>query len=197
MQTFLHVGCGPQTKAGLKGFKHDDWNEIRFDIDASVNPDIVGTLTDMSRVETASMDALYSSHNIEHLFPHEVPVALKEFHRVLKPGGFVVLTCPDLQSVCQAVAQDQLLEPLYDSPAGPISAIDILFGHRGYIAQGNHYMAHKCGFTFKALCGTFAEAGFKSTFGGRGLKSFDLWLVAFKQDLPTEEVRSIGSHFLP
>ncbi len=197
MQSFLHVGCGPQTKAGLKGFNNENWKEIRFDIDEKVNPDIVGTLTDMSRVETASMDALYSSHNIEHLFPHEVPVALKEFHRVLKPDGFVVLTCPDLQSVCQAVAQDQLLEPLYESPAGPISAIDILYGHRGYIAQGNHYMAHKCGFTFKALCGAFAEAGFKSTFGGRGLKSFDLWLVAFKQDLPPDDVRKIGSTYLP
>lgn len=112
MQSFLHVGCGPQTKAGLKGFNTDDWKEIRFDIDEKVHPDIVGTLTDMSGVETASMDAIFSSHNIEHLFPHEVPVALKEFSRVLKPTGFVVITCPDLQSVCQAVAQDQLLEPL-------------------------------------------------------------------------------------
>ena len=197
MQRFLHVGCGLQTKAGLKGFKQEGWNEIRFDIDEQVKPDIVGTLTDMASVQTASMDALYSSHNIEHLFPHEVPVALNEFYRVLKPEGFVVLTCPDLQSVCQAVVQDQLLEPLYESPVGPISAIDILYGHRGYIAQGNHYMAHKCGFTFKALCGAFADAGFKSTFGGRGLKSYDLWLVAFKQDLPAEDVQRIGSQFLP
>lgn len=197
MQRFLHVGCGLQTKAGLKGFKQEGWNEIRFDIDEQVKPDIVGTLTDMASVQTASMDALYSSHNIEHLFPHEVPVALNEFYRVLKPEGFVVLTCPDLQSVCQAVVQDQLLEPLYESPVGPISAIDILYGHRGYIAQGNHYMAHKCGFTFKALCGAFADAGFKSTFGGRGLKFYDLWLVAFKQDLPAEDVQRIGSQFLP
>jgi len=49
------------------------------DIDQSVNPDIVGTMTDMSQVQGASVDALFSSHNIEHLYPHEVPVALADF----------------------------------------------------------------------------------------------------------------------
>jgi hypothetical protein len=44
-----------------------------------LNPDIVGTMTDMSAVADASVDALFSSHNIEHLYPHEVPVALAEF----------------------------------------------------------------------------------------------------------------------
>ena len=97
------------------------------------------------------MQAIFSSHNIEHIYPHEVNVALKEFLRVLTPDGFVVLTCPDLQSVCEAVANNKLLEPLYVSPAGPISPIDILYGHRGFIAQGNHFMAHRCGFTSSSL----------------------------------------------
>jgi hypothetical protein len=146
MKSFLHVGCGPQNKSCLKGFNTDDWKEIRFDIDQSVNHDIQGTLIDMGDVKNASVNAIYSSHNIEHIFPHEVPIALKEFHRVLTDDGMVVITCPDLQSVCEAVAKDKLLDALYTSPAGPISAIDILYGHRGYIAQGNIYMAHKCGF---------------------------------------------------
>ena len=47
--------------------------------------------------------------------PHEVPIALREFYRVLKEDGMVVITCPDLQSVCEAVVQDKLLEPLYKS----------------------------------------------------------------------------------
>ena len=85
MKSFLHVGCGPQNKSSLKGFNNDSWKEIRFDIDKSVKPDIEGTLTDMKLVETGSVDALYSSHNIEHIFPHEVPVAIREFHRVGLP----------------------------------------------------------------------------------------------------------------
>ena len=135
MKTLLHVGCVPQYKSQIKGFDNENWKEIRFDIDEKVNPDIVGTLIDMSEVETNSVDAIYSSHNIEHVFPHEVPIVLKEFYRVLKDDGMVVLRCPDLQSVCQAVVDDKLLQPLYESPAGPISPIDILYGHRPYSSR--------------------------------------------------------------
>ena len=109
MKTFLHVGCGPQNESQIKGFDNDDWKEIRFDIDENVNPDIVGTLTDMKLVKTGSVDAVYSSHNIEHIFPHEVPIALKEFYRVLKDDGIVVITCPDLQSICEAVVNDKII----------------------------------------------------------------------------------------
>ena len=160
MKTFLHVGCGDEPQSNIVGFNNDNWNEIRLDIDESVNPDIVGTLTDMQSVEAGSVDAVYSSHNIEHIFPHEVPVALSEFYRVLKEDGIVVITCPDLQSVCEEVVKDKLLEPLYDSPKGPISPIDILYGHRQPIAEGNEYMAHKGGFTYSTLDKAFFEAGF-------------------------------------
>jgi hypothetical protein len=72
MKTFLHVGCNWQNRSGLKGFDSVEWREIRFDIDPSVYPDIVGTLTDMHAVATGSVDAIYSAHNIEHVFPHVV-----------------------------------------------------------------------------------------------------------------------------
>ena len=129
MKTFLHVGCGPKRKdRTTAGFA--EWSELRFDIDESVQPDLVGTMTDMSSVSTESVDAVFSSHNIEHLYPHEVPVALSEFLRVLKPDGFAVITCPDLQAVCALVAEDKLTEPAYTSPAGLIAPLDILYGHR-------------------------------------------------------------------
>ena len=127
MKTFLHVGCGPQTKIGLKGFDNDQWKEVRFDIDKTVNPDIVGTLLDMSKVASNSVEAVYSSHNIEHVYPHQVPIVVKEFLRVLKDDGVVVLTCPDLQSVCDAILKDKLYDPLYETP-DPIAPIDILYG---------------------------------------------------------------------
>jgi ubiquinone/menaquinone biosynthesis C-methylase UbiE len=151
----------------------------------------------MSLVASDSFDAVFSSHNIEHIFPHEVPLALAEFYRVLKPNGIVVITCPDLQVVCEAVAQDKLLEPLYQSPAGPISPIDILYGHRGYIEQGNHFMAHKCGFTYRALGEAFLSSGFKEIYGGRRPANFDLWLVAFKADTSLEEAEETAAKFLP
>ena len=197
MKTFLHVGCGPQNQSSCLGFNYDNWKEIRFDIDKNVNPDIEGTLTDMKLVKTGSVDAVYSSHNIEHIFPHEVPIALSEFYRVLKEDGLVVITCPDLQSVCEAVLQDKLLEPLYESDIGPISPIDILYGHRGFIAQGNEYMAHKGGFTYSVLDRVFYEAGFKARCGGRRLEAYDLFLVAFKQKKSEEEIKKIVIPFNP
>ena len=201
MKTFLHVGCGPETKSQTRGFNNDGWKEIRFDIDKNVNPDIVGTLTDMKLVKTGSMDAVYSSHNIEHVYAHEVRIALKEFYRVLKDDGIVVITCPDLQSVCEAVVKDKLLEPFYETEEGrhPISPIDILYGWRIPIAQGNEYMAHKCGFTYSALNSSFFEVGFKARYGGRFPEEgqHNLWLVAFKEELPEEEIKKIAIPFFP
>ena len=197
MKKLLHVGCGGENKNSLKGFNSSSWNEIRLDIDKNVHPDIVGTLTDMKLVESASVDALYSSHNIEHIFPHEVPIALHEFNRVLRDDGFVVITCPDLVSVCEAVVNDQLMEPLYVSDAGPISPIDILYGYRESIQQGKIYMAHKTGFTYKSLLKAFQEAGFQSFIGGSRPKQFDLFLLASKNNRTEEDLKKASLEFLP
>ena len=197
MKTFLHVGYGLQNKSSCFGFNNDNWKEIRLDFDKNVNPDIVGTMTDMKSVETGSVDAVYSSHNIEHIFPHEVPIALREFYRVLKEDGIVVITCSDLQSVGEAIAQDKLLEPLYESPGGTVTAFDILYGHRKTTAYGNIYMIHKAGFTYSLLNKAFYEAGFKARYGGRRPRGCDLFLVAFKQKIPEEEIKEIGNPFIP
>ena len=195
MNTFLHVGCGPKRKdRTTAGFA--DWKELRFDIDESVLPDLVGTMTDMSSVASASVNAVFSSHNIEHLYPHEVPKALAEFVRVLSADGFAVITCPDLQSVCALIAQDKLTEPAYTSPAGPIAPLDILYGHRASMAQGNLYMAHRCGFTERVLTATLQTAGFASVASlKRGAPFFDLWALASKSPRSEEEIKSLAKTF--
>lgn len=197
MPTFLHVGCGPKHKdRTTRGFNTAEWTELRLDIDQTVDPDIVGTMTDMSAVADASVDAIFSSHNIEHLYPHEVPLALKEFLRVLKPDGFAVITCPDLQSVCALVAEDKLTEPAYTSPAGPITPLDILYGHRPPMARGNLYMAHRCGFTKKVLSATLQAAGFQAVGARARPQVFDLWSLASKSPRSEAEMRTlIAEHF--
>ena len=199
MQTFLHVGCGPKRKdQTTRGFNSPDWNELRLDIDRSVQPDIIGTMTDMSAVPDASVDAVFSSHNIEHLYPHEVPVALAEFKRVLKPDGFVVITCPDLQSVCALVAQDKLTEAAYTVPAGPITPLDILYGWRLPMARGNLYMAHRCGFTQKVLSGTLQAAGFATVAASRREHPYyDLWALATKAALDETALRVLAAGHFP
>ena len=197
IKTFLHVGCGPARKENTTAeFSSGSWHELRFDIDANVNPDYIGTMTDMSAIEDSSVDAIYSSHNIEHLYAHEVADALLEFKRVLNQDGFLVLTCPDLQEVAKLVAEDKLLEPAYTSPAGPIAPLDILYGFRPSIAHGNTYMAHRCGFTETVLRGTLAANGFASVATMRRPAAFDLWAIASIPALSEERLRDIAqSHF--
>ena len=189
--------CSGPPQVERKGLDSPSWQEIRFDIDPACAPDILGTVVDMSGVADASVDAIYSAHNIEHVYPHEVPLVLKEFLRVLSTDGFVVLTCPDLQSVCEHVARDRLLETLYVSPSGPIAPLDVLYGHRPSLAAGQHYMAHKCGFTFSALSGLFLNLGFGKVFGGRRPQAFDLWLIACKQKKSDVEMRQLAAEHLP
>jgi len=193
----LHIGCGPKRKdQTLPAFQSNDWQEVRLDIDESVAPDIIGTMTDMSSVKTGSMDALFSSHNVEHLYPHEVPVAFAEFYRVLNDDGFAIITCPDLQSVAALIAEDKLLEAAYVSPAGPITPLDILFGHRASIERGNLYMAHHVGFTQKVLAGTLRAAGFGSVATIRRPEKFDLWAFAMKRSVAEEDLRKTAQRYL-
>ncbi len=160
----LHVGCGHADPMKLPAafFTPGEWRETRLDIDPSVAPDIVSSITDMSAVATMSYDAVWSSHNIEHLARHEVPVALAEFHRVLRPGGFALIATPDLRQAAALIAEGRLEEPAYVSPAGPIAPIDILYGFGAAIAQGNAFMSHRTGFTAQSLKRVLTEAGFAS-----------------------------------
>jgi hypothetical protein len=200
MQRLLHIGCGPKRKdRTTRGFNTAAWHEIRLDIDPTVQPDVTGTMTDMGAVSSGSVDAIFSSHNIEHLYPHEVPVALAEFHRVLADSGFAVITCPDLQSVCALIAEDKLTEAAYTSPAGPIAPLDILYGFRPSMAQGNLYMSHRCGFTRKVLHGTLQSSGFASvaTLARGRAPFFDLWALASKSVRTDEEMRSLAALHFP
>lgn len=197
MKRLLHVGCGPQDKTSLHGFCAPDWAETRLDIDPAVRPDILASMTDLGGVPRASFDALYSSHSIEHVYPHEVPGILAQFARLLVDDGFVVITCPDLQSVCERVAQGNLAEPLYVSGMGPIAAIDILYGHRASIAAGNAFMAHRGGFTAATLTAALSAAGFRTAVVLRRPACFDLWAVAWKQARPDALAARQAEPFLP
>jgi SAM-dependent methyltransferase len=181
MRQVLHVGCGQATiKKMPDGFQDGSWQEIRFDINPGVGPDIVGTITDMTGVQDGSVDAVYSSHNIEHVYAHEVRGVLREFRRVLKPEGFAVVTCPDAQAVAAHVAEGRLEDPLYVSPSGPISALDILYGHGAAIAGGEVYMAHRTAFTGLTLAGALRDSGFAMIGMRRRPPQLDLWTIGTK-----------------
>jgi SAM-dependent methyltransferase len=176
-KVLLHVGCGERDHRLLPDFlTGPEWNEVRFDIDPDVDPDVVGTIVDMVNVESESADALWSSHNLEHIFDHEVALALGEFHRVLRPGGTAYVQVPDLEAPAREILKGRLDRTFYESPAGPIRPLDMLYGLGSSIATGKHYMAHRCGFTRQTLSSRMRKVGFATVHVIS--KDYSLWATA-------------------
>jgi SAM-dependent methyltransferase len=183
-RVLVNVGCGPRNGNTLPRY-FDTWRQLRVDVDASVQPDILADLTDLSPIPDGSADAIWAAHCIEHLFAHQVKAALLEFRRVLREDGFVCVIVPDLQIVAQYVAADRLHEPLYDSPAGPVTAHDILFGFGAAIAAGRTSMAHRCGFTPGMLQRCFNQLPYGEVLLRR--RSAELELVAVARASPARD----------
>ena len=197
-RVFLHVGCGNSRKPNVgRGFLGDEWQEVRLDIDPAATPDIVSSILSMPMVPTGALDAVYCAHNIEHLYPHEVPIALAEFLRVLKPDGILVLACPDLQALGQLIAADRLDEYIVFPNIGPVAALDIIYGFRPALAQGNFFMAHRTGFTLRTLVESARSAGFRSVIGKRVPLTLELWMVATKTLVEENELQQLAEIHLP
>jgi predicted SAM-dependent methyltransferase len=195
----LHVGCGHATieYIAVAGFRKSNWREIRLDADKSVAPDIIGTMTEMPAVPTAVVDAIFSSHGIEHLYWHDVPRALAEFHRVLTKDGFVVVTCPDLQAAAQMIAEDRLFDTAYISSAGPITPFDMVYSYRPFVEANPEWMSHHCGFTLTTLVAVLREAAFAQVRGYRYEGGFELWVIASKSPRTVEEMAALAADYLP
>jgi hypothetical protein len=185
----LHVGCSSYSPGRLHGiFRTPAWQEIRLDVDGAQRPDITASVVDMKQwVEDASCDAIWSSHIIEHLSRHEVAPALEEFRRVLTPTGFALIRCPDVEIVAQFIVDGRIDDVIYTSPAGPITPLDMLYGHGAAIARGSQAMRHGTAFTQDLLGRDLAKAGFPEVRATR-TKTFEVWAAAF---MPEADVAGI------
>jgi predicted SAM-dependent methyltransferase len=147
----------------------DDIEEVRLDLDPSKNPDIIASMVDMGDI--GPFDAIYTSHTLEHIHSHEVPVALREFRRVLTDDGFALIFVPDLEGL--TLSNDVL----YESPAGPVTSFDMIYGMRKFLATHPETMAHRTGFTSAILKDALIEAGFGKVTVNR-VPAFNLMAVA-------------------
>lgn len=93
----LHLGCGNEY---LPGFVNVDANP-REHIDLWI--DVRNGLP----FKTGSVDSIYTSQMIEHLFPDELDRFLAECYRVLKFGGGLRILVPNLKSAIVAYSQDR------------------------------------------------------------------------------------------
>ena len=197
MARWLNVGCGPKG-SGLQppGMQTPAWQEVRLDADAAVQPDVLAPAHDLSALGSGCMDAVFTSHCIEHLYLDQALPALREWRRVLRPDGLLLLVCPDLQAAAEMVAQDKLFEVAY---AG-IRPYDIIFSHQGLVAQGraqgHSFMEHKSGYTLSVLRQLVNEAGFAVHAGMRLRPRFELWLLASNSPRSESEMRALAAeHF--
>ncbi len=176
MKRLLHVGCGTSPLPPGYGA----YSEYRLDCDSASNPDILASITAMPMVEDNGFDCVFASHVIEHLHFHEVALAFGEFHRVLKEGGVLEIFVPDLQAIGGRIAMDQLDDPVYICSMGPISPMDMLYGHGASIARGEKAMAHKTGFTGTVLKMALRRAGYEKVDLDRDCGALELRAKAIK-----------------
>lgn len=143
----LNLGCGDKI---LPGYVNVDVAESR----RGLRPDVLCDLRKLTSFEDNTADEILSVHVVEHFWRWEVVDILKEWTRVLKPGGTMFLECPNLLSACYELLQNP------DVNAGP--------GQEGQRSMWVFYgdpswkdplMIHRWGYTPRSLAQVMHEAG--------------------------------------
>lgn len=138
----LHIG-GKQA--------HPDWKIL--DIEPRPEVDFIGNAIDLSQFASDSIDVIYASHVLEHFFYNiddELTTTLREWHRVLKPGGKLLISVPDLKTLCWLYTNPNMM------PMERYHIMRMMFG-----GQTNIYDVHKVGFDFEILGMYLEEVGFR------------------------------------
>ena len=178
-QKVLNVGGNSKTTRMPAHF--DGWQQLYLDIDPRWKPDVLCDARLLSSQPAQQFDAIFCSHNLEHYYAHDGLKVLDGFLHVLIDTGFAEVVVPDIRATMTAMLENSLdiEDPLYQSPAGPISAHDVIYGYGPEIEKsGQDFMAHKTGFTQKSLLATLTRAGFPFVFSQ--LRTFEVRALAFK-----------------
>jgi predicted SAM-dependent methyltransferase len=129
--------------------KRDGWAIL----DALPGPivDYVGNCNDLSFLANESCCEVYASHVLEHLgYNGELQNTLKGIHRILKPGGRVRVSVPDLETLCRIFLHPSL------NTEGRFLVMRMMFGGRA-----TAYDVHYVGLNFEFLGTYLHEAGFR------------------------------------
>ncbi len=109
----LHLGCGKRNFG-------DGW----YHIDQTRYPHTVGKVIYPLGYKDNSADIIYSSHVLEYFDREEVVNVLRDWYRVLKPGGIIRLAVPDFSQLARLYLEkglklDRILGPLYGKMGNP------------------------------------------------------------------------------
>lgn len=188
----LNVGGASKT-IPLPGH-YAGWAHVLLDIAPGKDVDLVADARGLGEFPPSAFDAVYCSHNVEHYYPHEVPLILSGFRHVLKEDGFAEIRVPDLESVLRSMVERGLdiEDALYQSRSGPVSVRDVLYGLGSAIAEGRIYFAHKTGFTQRSLRKALGEAGFAEIHELAPLGGYEIRLAAFQRTPSAARQRALG-----
>jgi ubiquinone/menaquinone biosynthesis C-methylase UbiE len=87
----LHLGCGNRY---LEGYIH-------IDLDTQPHIDYIHDIRTLPMFDDESVDLIYSCGTFVYFDREEALVVLKEWQRVLKPGGRLRTSVPDFESIVQ------------------------------------------------------------------------------------------------
>ena len=170
---------------------YNGWEHHLLDIDPTGKPDIVCDARTMTTLPAGGYDAVWCSHNLEHYWRHDLPRVLAGFLHVLKSDGYAEIRVPDMKAVFEEMLKRpmDIDDVLYESPAGPITVNDVIYGYGRKIAEsGVDFYAHRNGFTHRSLVMALKGAGFGAVFTGSG--PFEISALAFKS-APTPAQRAL------
>jgi predicted SAM-dependent methyltransferase len=115
--------------------------------------------TSLSDFQSETVDLIEHHHMIEHLSLSDFVRAIAEWRRVLKRGGYLVFTCPDITRVCICYLRARLKGALFDSSEEMDYAIKMLVG-----SQEHDGMFHKNHFDSARVRRLLPQEGFKIEF---------------------------------
>ncbi len=136
----LHLGCGKR-----------DFGDGWINITADNLPHVYSHDVTRLPFEDNTAELIYASHLIAYFDQHEIKEVLKEWYRVLKPGGTIRLATPDLNALLVVYAETEELNHII----GPI------FGRWNPSGKDNT-IYHKMVYDYKTLYNVLVEAGFHS-----------------------------------
>jgi predicted SAM-dependent methyltransferase len=143
-------------------------------MDANPGPhvDHVGDARDLSRFQDATFEAVYASHVLEHFgYLTELCAALQEWHRVLKPGGVLYVSVPDLDTLCALLIDRKNL-----TLSERFAVMRMMFG-----GQSSAWDFHKTGLNEDFLKDFLKRTGFVDVRRVRSLGMFeDTSIMSFK-----------------
>jgi len=143
MPRSLHIG-------GIH--QHPDW-EIFNALDLPYI-DHIGDARDLSRFMDNTFDRVYASHVLEHFDYKDGAIinVLKEWHRVLKTGGKLYISVPNLDNLATILLNKKSL-----SYNDEYQVMRMIFG-----GHTDEYDYHLIGLNRNILAGLMQKAGFKS-----------------------------------